>query len=46
MDPKAEAYTFNQVKELLQMRENMLLNVLLYMLLTALQIDWARKLIF
>ena len=28
MGPKAETYTFNQVKELLQMHENMLLNVL------------------
>ena len=27
MGPKAETYTFNQVKELLQMHENMLLNV-------------------
>ena len=28
MGPKTENYTFNQVKELLQMHENMLLNVL------------------
>ena len=28
MDLKAETYTFNQVKELLQMHENTLLNVL------------------
>ena len=27
MGPKAETYTFNQVKELLQMHENMQLNV-------------------
>ena len=27
MGPKAETYTFSQVKELLQMYENMLLNV-------------------
>ena len=27
MDPKAEVYTFNQVKELLQMHKNTLLNV-------------------
>ena len=27
MGPKAETYTFNQVKELLQMHENTLLNV-------------------
>ena len=26
MGPKAETYTFNQVKKLLQMHENMLLN--------------------
>ena len=27
MGPKAETYTFNQVKQLLQMHENTLLNV-------------------
>ena len=27
MDPKAETYTFNQVKELLQMHKNTLLSV-------------------
>ena len=42
MGPKAEIYTFNQAKELLQMHENMLLNVFNIALL----IDWTKKWIF
>ena len=41
MDPKAETSTFNQVKELLQMHENTLLNVFK---VTTLLIGWTRKL--